>query len=158
MAIHTCGSIISRHLYFCLNFGFVMVNRAFGIEIGWWKLFEVGIVSTILNNLLGFLGAAGLSLRIELIKGPGIDTGEVTAASIFHSYLDNVMLILFFALGLIYLLVSHTVFGGSAIGLGLIAAILVVFLFVSTSIIFVPQIQDQGAVFYQNGMALFYSP
>ena len=129
--------------YFCLNFGYVMVNRAFGIGIGWRKLFEVGIVSTIFNNLLGFMGAAGLSLRIELIKGPGIDTGEVTAASIFHSYLDNVMLILFFVLGLIYLLVCHTIYGGSAISLGLIAAILVVFLIVSTTIIFVPQLKTK---------------
>jgi uncharacterized membrane protein YbhN (UPF0104 family) len=52
--------------YLCLSFGYVLVNRVFGIGIGWWKLFEVGIVSTTLNNILGFVGAAGHSLRVEL--------------------------------------------------------------------------------------------
>jgi uncharacterized protein (TIRG00374 family) len=129
--------------YFCLSFGYVLVNRVFGIGIGWWKLFEVGIVSTTLNNIVGFLGAAGHSLRVELIKRRGIDAGEVLAASIFHSYLNNVMLLLLLALGLISLLVSQTVYGGSAIGLGLIAAILVVSLIISTAIIFVPQLRSR---------------
>jgi uncharacterized protein (TIRG00374 family) len=124
--------------YFCLSFGYVLVNRVFGIGIRWWKLFEVGIVSTTLNNILGFLGAAGHSLRVQLLKGKEIDAGEVLAASIFHSYLNNVMLLLLLAMGLISLLFSHIVYGGSAIGLGLIAAILVVSLVISTVIIFVP--------------------
>ena len=129
--------------YFCLSFGYVLVNRVFGIGIGWWKLFEVGIVSSTLNNILGFLGAAGHSLRVELIKRRGIDAGEVLAASIFHSYLNNVMLLLLLAVGLISLVVSHIVYGGSAIGLGLIAAILVVSLIVSTAIIFVPRLKSR---------------
>ena len=80
--------------YFFLSFGYVLVNRVFGIGIGWWELFEVGIVSSTLNNILGFAGAAGHSLRIQLVKGEEIDAGEVLAASIFHSYLNNVMLLL----------------------------------------------------------------
>lgn len=66
--------------YFCLSFGYVLVNRVFGIGIGWGKLFEVGIVSNTLNNILGFLGAAGHSLRVVLLKRRGIDAGEVLAA------------------------------------------------------------------------------
>jgi len=128
---------------FCLSFGYVLVDRVFDIRIGWWKLFEVGIVSNTLNNILGFLGAAGHYLRVELIKRRGIDSGEVLAASIFHSYLNNVMLLLLLALGLISLLVSHIVYGGSAIGLGLIAAILVVSLIVSTAMVFVPQLKSR---------------
>ena len=129
--------------YFCLSFGYVLVNRVFGIGIGWWKLFEVGIVSSTLNNILGFAGAAGHSLRVQLIKGKGIDAGEVLAASIFHSYLNNVMLLLMLALGLLTLLFSHIVYGGSAVGLGLIAAILVVSLIVSTAIIFIPWLKSR---------------
>ena len=124
--------------YFCLSFGYVLVNRVFGIGIGWWELFEVGIVSSALNNILGFAGAAGHSLRVQLVKGKEIDAGEVLAASIFHSYLNNVMLLLMLALGLLTLLFSHIVYGGSAVGLGLIATILVVFIIVTTAIIFIP--------------------
>ena len=129
--------------YFCLSFGYVLANRVFGIRTGWWELFEVGIVSSTLNSILGFAGAAGHSLRVQLVKGKEIDAGEVLAASIFHSYLNNVMLPLLLALGLITLVVSHTVYGGSAVGLGLISGLLVVSLIVSTAIIFVPWLKSR---------------
>jgi len=129
--------------YFCLIFGYVLVNRVFGIGIGWWRLFKVGFVSTALDSVTGFLGAAGHSMRVVLIQQSDIDAGEVLAASIFHAYVNNIMLLLMFVVGLISLLVSHIVYGGSAIGLGLIAAILVVALFVSTAIIFIPWLKSK---------------
>jgi uncharacterized protein (TIRG00374 family) len=141
--------------YFCLSFGYVLVNRVFGIRLGWWKLFEVGMVSTTLNNILGFLGAAGHSLRIELIKRREIDAGEILAASIFHSYLNNVMLLLLLALGLLSLLFSHTVYGGSAVGLGLITGLLVVILVISTATIFVPQLKSKSLHFAKIGWHFF---
>ena len=121
----------------------MVVNRVFGIKIGRWKLFEIGIVSTTLNNILGFLGAAGHSLRVELIKRRGIDSGEVLAASIFHSYLNNIMLLLMLAMGLLTLLFSHIVYGGGAVGLGLISGFLVFFLAASTVVIFVPWLKTK---------------
>ena len=45
-------SIIS---YYSLSFGYVLVNRVFGIGKEWRKIFKVGIVSTALNNILGFM-------------------------------------------------------------------------------------------------------
>jgi uncharacterized protein (TIRG00374 family) len=141
--------------YFCLSFGYVLVTRVFGIGIGWWKLLEVGIVSSTLNNLLGFAGAAGHSLRVELIKGKEIDAGEVLAASIFHSYLNNVMLLLLLAMGLVTLLASHIVYGGRAVGLGLISAFLVVSLIVSTVIIFMPWLKSRSMHFAKIVWYLF---
>jgi uncharacterized protein (TIRG00374 family) len=128
--------------YSCLSAGYVVVSRVFGIGTGWWELFEVGLVSSALNNMLGFAGAAGHSLRVQLIRGKEIDAGQVLAASIFHSYLNNVMLLLLLAVGLLSLLFSHVVYGGSAIGLGLISVILVASLVVSTAIIFVPWLKS----------------
>ncbi len=141
--------------YFCLNYAYVLVNRAFGIGTGWWKLFEVGIVSSTLNNILGFAGAAGHSMRVQLIKEKGIDAGNVMAASIFHSYLNIVMLLLLLALGLISLLFSHIIYGGSAVGLGLISAILVVSLIVSTAIIFIPWLKSKVLRFANSAWHFF---
>ena len=129
--------------YLCLSFGYVLVNRVFGIKIGWWKSFEIGILSSTLNSVLGLLGAAGHSMRVVLIKGLENEAGEILAASIFHSYLNNVMLLLMLALGLISLLVSQTVYGGGVIGLALIAAVTVASLIVSTAVIFVPQLKSR---------------
>ena len=123
--------------YLCLIFGYVLINRAFAVQIAWRELFEVGLVSTALNNILAFLGAVGHSLRLALIKRPGVAAGGILAASIFHSYINNVMMLLLLTMGLISLLVSHIVYGGSAVGLGLIAGILVFLLIVATAIILI---------------------
>ena len=125
--------------YCSLAFGYVLVNRLFGIEIKWWKSFEIGFISTTVNNVLGFLGAAGHSMRVGLIRGQDNDAGQILAASVFHSYLNNVMLILMLAVGLVSLLFSQTVSGGSAVVLGVAAVLMVVSLIITTVIIFVPQ-------------------
>jgi uncharacterized protein (TIRG00374 family) len=142
--------------YLCLSFGYVLVNRVFGIGIGWWKLFEVVIVSNTLNNILGFLGAAGHSLRVELIESRGIDSGEVLAASIFHSYLNNVMLLIMLVLGLSSLLLSHMAYGGSAVGLGLITAIVFFFIIGSTAMVFVPRLKS-GLMRFSKTVWHFFS-
>jgi uncharacterized protein (TIRG00374 family) len=127
--------------YFCLSFRYVLVNRVFGIRIGWRELFEVGFVSSTLNNILAFLGAAGHSLRLALIRRRGVASGEILAASIFHSYVNNVLMLILLAVGLIWLLVGHTVYGGGAISLALIAGMLVLSLIVATAMILVGQIR-----------------
>jgi uncharacterized protein (TIRG00374 family) len=127
--------------YLCLSFGYVLVNRAFAVRIAWRELFEVGLVSTTLNNILAFLGAAGHSLRLALIRRPGVATGEILAASIFHSYLNNVMMLILLAVGLIWLPISHTVYSGGAIGLGLIAGMLIFSLVVATAMVFVGRLR-----------------
>jgi hypothetical protein len=128
--------------YLCLSFGYVLVNRAFAVQIAWRELFEVGFVSTTLNNILAFLGAAGHSLRLALIRRKGITAGEILAASIFHSYLNNIMMLILLAVGLIWLPISHTVYGGGAIGLGLIAGMLVFSLVVATAMVFVSRLRS----------------
>jgi uncharacterized protein (TIRG00374 family) len=128
--------------YVSLSLGYALVNRLFGIKIKWWRSFEIGIISTVLNNVLGFLGAAGHSMRVGLIKGQENDPAEILAASIFHSYLNNVMLILMLTIGLVTLLVSQAVYGGSAVVLGIAAVLMVLSLVISTVIIFIPQVKS----------------
>jgi len=126
----------------CLSFGYVLVNQVFGIVASSWKSFEIGFLSTTLNNVLGFLGAAGHSMRVELIEGQKNDAGEVLAGSIFHSYLNNVTFLLMLAFGLVSLLVSQTVYGGSVVGLALIAILMVMALAVCTALMFVTQLKS----------------
>lgn len=123
--------------YLCLGSGYVLVNRAFGIKLGWRDLFEIGFVSATVSNIVAFFGAARHSLRLVLIRRKGIATGEVLAASIFHSYINNVVMLLMLVSGLIYLLASGTAYGGSVIGLGLVSGMFVLLLVVATAILFV---------------------
>jgi uncharacterized membrane protein YbhN (UPF0104 family) len=89
--------------YFCLSFAYVLINWILGIRVRLGKAFEVGILTTTINNLVGFMGAAGHSMRVGLLRGPDNDAGEVLAASLFHSYLNNVMVILMLVLAILSL-------------------------------------------------------
>ncbi len=127
--------------YVCLSLGYVIINRAFGVPVGWGHLFQVGFVSSALNNILAFLGAAGHSLRMALVRNPKGGGGEVLAASLFHSYLNNVMMFLLLVLGLIVLLASNIVYGGGAVSLGLIAGFLVLSLGLATAMLFIARLR-----------------
>ena len=73
------------------------------------------------------MAVAGYALARRINKRKRKLKSEMSlAASIFIPYVNNVMMLLMLALGLSSLVASQTVYGGSAIGLGLIAAVMVV--------------------------------
>ena len=122
--------------YFCLSLGYVIVNEVFSIRIGWRVLFEVGLVSTALNNILAFMGAAGHSLRLLLIGRYEVKPGGIMAASIFHSYLNNVMMLVFPVIGLIWVLIGHYVHGGTAAIFAILTVILAFVIAIATTMMF----------------------
>jgi uncharacterized protein (TIRG00374 family) len=128
--------------YFCLSYGFVTVNRVFGIGMAWRELFEIGFVSTALANVTGLGGAAGHSLRLVVMQRRGVTSGNILAASIFHSYLYGVAMFSLLPLGLIYLIVSHTLSEGVATGLRFATGMLVLAIIVATVIVFVRPIRS----------------
>jgi uncharacterized protein (TIRG00374 family) len=120
-----------------LSYGFVLVNRIFGIGIKQRELFQIGYISTTLNNVLAFLGAAGHSLRVMVMQRKGVKPEQALAASVFHSHLHNLVMFCLLPLGIIYMLIHHSVSGASAIGFGLATALLILLVVVATIIIFV---------------------
>ena len=128
--------------YFCLSFGYVIVNKVFSIKVRWQELFEVGLVSTALNNILAFMGAAGHSLRVMLMRGHKVEPGGIMAASVFHSYLNNIIMFVFPVIGLIYVLLRHLVHGGTATTFAILAVILVFIIIIATVIMLVPKIRS----------------
>lgn len=123
--------------YFCLSFGYVIVNKVFLIKIGWRELFEVGLVSTALNNILAFMGAAGHSLRLMLMSRPEVKPGGILAASVFHSYVNNIMMLIFPLIGLIWVLIDHIVHGGTATAFIILTIVLVMIIIVTSAMILV---------------------
>ena len=128
--------------YFCLSFGYVIVNKVFSIKIGWRELFEVGLVSTALNNILAFMGAAGHSLRLMLMRRQEVEPGGILAASVFHSYLNNIVMLIFPIIGLLWVLLSHIVHGGTATAFAILAAILVLIIAAGTVMILVYRVRS----------------
>lgn len=140
-ALTVVALVFTMVSYVCLSAGYVIINRAFGVPVGWGHLFQVGFVSSALNNVLAFLGAAGHSLRLALVRHPSGRGGEVLAASLFHSYLNNVMMFLLLAIGLVILLASNIVYGGGAVSLALICGVLILSLALATAMLFIARLR-----------------
>jgi uncharacterized protein (TIRG00374 family) len=76
-------------------------------------LLEIGFVSSTLNNVMALAGAPAHSMRVMLTKQQGVDSGEIIAASLFHSFVSNVVVLALFIVGLVSILFGRVVLGGS---------------------------------------------
>lgn len=128
--------------YFCLCSAFVVINRLFEIDVSRLRLLEIGYVSVALDNILALSGAGGLSLRIVLMRPYGVKMSRVIAASIYQSYFDGLILLILLLAGLLYLVLSHTVQGGGAVGIILSAGIMALFIILATISIFIARIRS----------------
>jgi uncharacterized protein (TIRG00374 family) len=128
--------------YLCLSYSFVMVNRVFGIGVVWRELLEIGFVSSALANVTGLGGAAGHSLRVVVMQRRGITSGNILAASIFHTYLYGLAMFGLLPLGLIYLIVNHPLGEDAAMGVIFATVMVVLAIIVATAIVFVSPIRS----------------
>lgn len=128
--------------YFLLCSAFVAISKLFEIDVSRLRLFEIGFVSIALDNILALSGAGGLSLRIVLMRPYGVKISRVITASIYQSYFDGLVLLILLLIGLVYLVLSHTVQGGVAIGTLFSAGIMMAFIILATVSIFVTRIRS----------------
>ena len=128
--------------FFCLSFAFLVISRLFEIKISRWKLLQIGYVSSALDNILALSGAGGLSLRIMLMRPYRVKISRVIAASIYESYFDGLVLLILLLVGLVFLVLSHTVQGGAAVGILLSAGITAFFIILATISIFIGRVRS----------------
>ena len=91
--------------YSCLSYTFVLVNHAFGLVVSRRDLFEISLVTVIMNHLITAGGAAGYGVRVMMLRERGAEVKDITAATIFHIYLDGLGMLFLLPVGLVYLLV-----------------------------------------------------
>jgi uncharacterized protein (TIRG00374 family) len=128
--------------YFSFSSAFVATNRLFQINVDRWKLFEVGYISIAVDNILALSGAAGLSIRIILLRPYGVKTSRIIAASIYQSYFDTLVLLVLLLVGLVYLGVGGSVKGGASAGTLFSAGIMGLFLILATLSIFIRKVRS----------------
>lgn len=122
--------------YACLSYGLAAVYRIFGIRMGQRDLLEIGFVSIVLNQLITVGGLAGLSLRVLLMRQRGLATADIVAPSLFHSYFNNLAMFSLLPVGLVHLLVSYPLSPGQAIGVGVVAGVVALFLVLASLVVF----------------------
>ena len=128
--------LLSAAVNFCLSWSFLVVNRIYDIRIPTGNLFVIGYVSSALSNLLDFMGLAGHSLRLLLMQGKEIEPGQVLAASLIHSYFNNLIMLSLLPLGVIYLILNTTLNKITVITLGVVAFLLMVAILYAAFILF----------------------
>ena len=122
----------------CLSYGYVLVNRAFSIKLKTSELMEIGFVSSTINNIMAFLGAAGHSMRLMLLRRRSVASGEIMGASLFHSYINNVIMLGLFVIGLASLLFRHSVTASSPAAI-ISGVVLIVALFAVVTLVVILQ-------------------
>ena len=124
---------ISGISYLFQSLSFSLINRSFGIELGWRDLLEIGFLSAAMIAAVG--GLAGHSLRLLLMVRRGMSAGDVMAPSLFHAYLESLLFVALIPAGLTYLLLTHPLSTEVAVALGIGTGVLAV-AFALTALVF----------------------
>lgn len=111
--------------YIFLSYSFATICRIFGMRLGRRDLFEIGFVSWALNHLISAGGTAGYSLRMLLIKRRGLPVGDVLAASLVHSMLNNLVLFVLLPISLFLGVTTHPISAPRTIAWAGAAAIMI---------------------------------
>ncbi|HTW96570.1 MAG TPA: flippase-like domain-containing protein [Candidatus Methylomirabilis sp.] len=89
-------------LFFAAD-GFYIIGRELGLKINAGRLFLVGFVTIAINDLITSAGTAAFSLRVILLKKRDVSAKEILSASIFHSYFNLLVAVLFLPFSLFFL-------------------------------------------------------
>lgn len=99
--------IVTSISYFFASSAYILVNRIFGLKNRSEKLFKVGFITIAFNNLITLGGAIGYSLRVILLKDEENRGRNIMAASIFFSYLNFLIILLFSLISVAYVLLDN---------------------------------------------------
>jgi glycosyltransferase 2 family protein len=122
--------------YYCLSLSLAIVFRVFDIKQDFNYLMRVGFVSNVASYLINIGGATGVSLQYVLLKRRGLATEDVLAPSLFQLYFSGLILIVLLPASLVYILFSHQLSPGAAIGISIATGILVLLLIVASIVVF----------------------
>jgi uncharacterized protein (TIRG00374 family) len=113
---------------------FLVIMRIFKNRLGIAHLLNIGMVSMVLQNLIG--PPSGMSVRILLLGRHGVKNSEIVASSLLLSYFKNLFYFSLIPISLIWIVVSHPLPAFGAATILLIIAVLIVLLVVASSIAF----------------------
>jgi uncharacterized protein (TIRG00374 family) len=127
--------------YLGFGYGFATVFRVFRVRVRQLYLLEVGFVSTVLDQLVTLVGLAGLSMRLLLMRRLGLKPGEIVPPSIFHSYLNNLGIMIVVLGGLLNTLISFALPPGGVLTVGIAAIILALVITIAATLLFVAKVR-----------------
>lgn len=128
--------------YFAHALSFLAAVIIFRIKIPAIEVLEIGFVSSVLSNMLSAAGIPGHSYRILTMRRRSVSAGDVTAASIFHSYFNGAIFFLLVPLAFFYFFSADVLMREEFAALaGVMVALLVLFL-ATTAALFSRKIRE----------------
>lgn len=124
--------------YLCLSAGFAAASRIFDIALNGRDLIIIGFITNALNNLVSTGGAAGYSVRLIFMRRRGQATADILAASILHSYLNTLAVLVLLPLGLAHLIASHPLSRREEVALGIVLGLACLALAGASAFVFHP--------------------
>jgi glycosyltransferase 2 family protein len=134
-------ALITTGISYCFEcFNYVILNRLFNVNPGFGPLFLVGYVSITIGNLISTpFGFTEHSIRAILLVPRGYKSGDVVAASMFHSYIKDVT-ILALAPGVIFYQLLTENLPDNVVRILMIVAILASMLLIVFSLMFLSKV------------------
>jgi len=93
--------------YFCLSLALAFLIRLFGVRLPMRDLLAVGFLSFAVNNVFSLGGVTGYSMRLYFLGRRGAPIQDVLGASLVHSYLNQIVMIVLLPSSLFYLFLKH---------------------------------------------------
>jgi uncharacterized protein (TIRG00374 family) len=92
--------------YLLIAFSLKKILELMDIRLSFFEIFNISWVSTSINYVMSVGGIGGFTARIYLLKKKGISYSETIIVSIIHSFIMNVILMLFVLIGFSSLIAS----------------------------------------------------
>jgi uncharacterized protein (TIRG00374 family) len=119
--------------YACSSGSMVVMMRIFGVEVDQTYLLKVGLVSSVLSNLIAL--PAALWLKLLLLGRHGVSNSQTVGASLLLSYFKNLVFYALIPVSLVYVAFSYSLVFGGAVIITLIIIVLLIFMIGATVIV-----------------------
>jgi uncharacterized protein (TIRG00374 family) len=114
--------------YVTMSFSYEGIARAAGSDIRQQDMLRITFVANTANYVLPTGGLSGFALRMMMLQKKGVTAGRAVLISFTQTLLTNVMLVVFILYGLLHMIASGNLDGGSAAAVATVSVALFAFL------------------------------
>jgi uncharacterized protein (TIRG00374 family) len=114
--------------YLTMSLSYEGIARAAGSDIRQRDMLRITFVANTANYVLPTGGFSGFALRMMMLKKKGVTAGRAVLISFTQTLLTNVMLVVFILYGLLHMIASGNLDGGSVAAVAAVSGILFAFL------------------------------
>ena len=122
--------------YLCLSVSFSVSFRAFGVNLQYKELMQIGFVSNVVTYLFNVGGITGVTLQFMLVKMRDVSSKDILAPSIFQLLFESLALVILLPFGLFSIMLNQQMSSRATVGLGIATGILTILIIAGCFLVF----------------------